>query len=294
VLELVSVVPAKAELWLLNETIGADTAALDECMAAGVLLTDGEAISFRHELARRAVEDSLTAPRRQSLHALVLKALLSRAGNVQLARIVHHAANSGDSSAVLEYAPVAAQQAAGLNAHREAVSYYQTALKYAERLAPEERAILLEKQSYECYLTDQINDAWEARNRALEIWQLLGNKTRQGDNLRWMSRLTYFLGHKEEAEAYARAAIATLETLPESPELAMAYSNHSQLHMLAGQTDEAVHWGSRAIVLAQKFGATETLAHALTNVGTAELVAGNKEGRVKIEESLRLALAHNL
>jgi len=82
--------------------------------------------------------------------------------------------------------------------------------------------------------------------------------------------------------------------LPASPELAWAYSNRAQLHMLAGETDEAVFWGSRAIELAQKFDATETLVHALNNVGTAQLVAHDEQGRAKLEQSLQLSLAHNL
>jgi DNA-binding CsgD family transcriptional regulator len=45
--------------------------------------------------------------------------------------------------------------------------------------------------------------------------------------------------------------------------------------------------------LARCLGATEILVHALNNVGTAEYLGGNNEGRVKLEESLRLALANN-
>src|SRR5262249_3577346 len=56
---------------------------------------------------------------------------------------------------------------------------------------------------------------------------------------------------------------------------------------------EAVEWGSRAIELATKFGATETLVHALNNVGTAELLTHPEQGRIKLEESLRLALSEN-
>src|SRR4030095_2206785 len=122
VLALISVVPAKTELWLLNESMNPTTAVLEECAGAGILLLDHTSIGFRHELARRAVEDSLPSPRAQSLHAKVLKALLSRDADSQLARVVHHAAKANDASAVLEYAPVAARQAAALNAHRESAS----------------------------------------------------------------------------------------------------------------------------------------------------------------------------
>ena len=59
----------------------------------------------------------------------------------------------------------------------------KSALIYAGVLAPEQRADLLEHRSYECYVTGQISDACEARQQALEIWQQVGNKLRQGDNL---------------------------------------------------------------------------------------------------------------
>ena len=294
VVELVSVVPTKAELWLLNESINPTTAALEECISAGMLLSDNLAIGFRHELARRAVEDSLPAPRFHNLHATVLKALLTRGAEGQLARIVHHAEKAGDAAAVLEYAPVAARQAAALHAHRESALHYQTALKYTGALSLEQRADLLEHRSYECYVTGQITEAWAARRQALEVWKQLGNKIRQGDNLRWMSRFAWYLGRKEDAETCGREAITLLEALPVSPELAWAYSNRAQLHMLAGQTDEAVFWGSRAIELAQKFDATETLVHALNNVGAAQLFANDEQGLAKLQESLRLSLAHNL
>jgi len=294
VVELTSVVPAKAELWLLNESINPATAVLEECVDAGILLLDNTAISFRHELARRAVEDSLPAPRAQSMHAKVLQALLSRGAESQLARVVHHAAKSGNAAAVVAYAPIAARQAAALHAHRESASHYKTALQFGDLLSAEAKADLLERSSYECYVTGQISDAWDARKQALQLWQQLDNKVRQGDSLRWMSRFAWYLGRKEEAETCGNEAIKVLEALPVSPELAWAYSNRAQLHMLAGQTNEAVAWGERAIALAQQFEAIETLAHALNNVGFAQLLANDQQGRAKLEESLRLSLAHNL
>jgi DNA-binding CsgD family transcriptional regulator len=294
VVELVSIVPTKAELWLLNESINPTTTALEECISAGMLLLDNGAIAFRHELVRRAIEDSLPATRVHSLHAQVLKALLSRGAETQLSRIVHHAAKSGDADAVLKYAPIAARHAAALHAHRESALHYETALKYAGVLPPEQRADLFERRSYECYVTGQISDAWAARRQALEVWQQLGNKIRQGDDLRWMSRFAWYLGRKEDAETCGHEAITILEALPVSPELAWAYSNRAQLHMLAGQTNEAVFWGSRAIELAQNFDATEILVHALNNIGAAQLYAHEEQGWPKLEESLRLSIAHNL
>src|SRR5262245_44088613 len=294
VLELVSVVPARTEMWLLDAAIKSEAGALDECVGAGMLRSDGEAVAFRHELARWAVEDSLPAPRRQSLHNVVLNALAARGSESLLARIVHHAAHGGNPAAVLKYAPVAARQASALAAHRESASHYQAALGHADALAPDERAGLFECRSYECYLTGQIEEALQARRAALELWRQLGDARRQGENLRWMSRINWGLARKNEAERYAIEAVRILESVPSGPELAMAFSNRAQLRRLSDERDEAVLWGSRAIELAEQLGATDTLVHALNNVGTAEWLAHNEQGRRRLEESLRLALANDL
>jgi hypothetical protein len=74
----------------------------------------------------------------------------------------------------------------------------------------------------------------------------------------------------------------------------MAYSNLSQLAMLAGNTDEAVAWGGRAIELAERLGQTEILVHALNNVGAAELCARWPAGLPMLERSLALARAEGL
>jgi DNA-binding CsgD family transcriptional regulator len=64
----------------------------------------------------------------------------------------------------------------------------------------------------------------------------------------------------------------------------------AQLRMLAGDVDAAVHWGERAIAIAEPLGEDEILAHALNNVGAARLCAGDERGRAELERSLSIAL----
>lgn len=218
-------------------------------------------------MARIAVEDALSASQRRTLHAEVLKALSERAEGVEVARLVHHADKADDGAAVLRFAPQAARQASALSAHREAASHYETALRYADVLPLFDRADLFEHRSYECYLVHQMEEARQARLSALEIWRQLGRRDRQGDCLRWISRLSHCSSHREEAERSAVEAVAILEQLPPGRELAMAYGDLSRQHMLRQETDQAVHWGLRACELAERVGATEVLVHALTNVG---------------------------
>jgi DNA-binding CsgD family transcriptional regulator/tetratricopeptide (TPR) repeat protein len=290
-LELASVVPTRIELWLLEAVLGSDASMLEECLTSGMLSLDHTAVAFRHELARQAVESSLSPLRQQALHAQVLQALLIHGeDSSQAARLVHHALGAHDGALVARYAPLAAKQAAAQCAHREAAAHYATALRVADQLPLERQAELLEGRAYECYLTSQMQEAVQARHAALRIWRQLDRSDQVGHTLRWLSRLSWFLGQSGEAEQYAAEAMKLLETLAPSAELAMAYSNRAQLSMLADNTAEAVRWGERAIALAESLGDAETLVHALTNVGTALLTAQDEQGRAHLERSLQLAL----
>jgi ATP/maltotriose-dependent transcriptional regulator MalT len=76
--------------------------------------------------------------------------------------------------------------------------------------------------------------------------------------------------------------------------LAMAYSTLAQLRMLDHDLEGTLRWGNRAIALAEQLGETETLVHALTNVGSARYYAGDDRGDEELKRSLRLALDRGL
>ena len=77
---------------------------------AGILLSSYGAVRFRHELARRAVEEALPGTRRTALHRRVLEALA--AAGAEPSRLVHHAVAVGDAAAVARYGTAAAREAA--------------------------------------------------------------------------------------------------------------------------------------------------------------------------------------
>ncbi len=292
IVNLAALVPGKTESWLLEATApDLDSALIQECLAVGMVALEDGALAFRHELARRAAEEQIEPLRRRALHGRILAALAQRGEGVPATRLVHHADLAGDSAGVLRHAPLAAERAAALGAHREAAEHYATALRHAAGLAVAERAELYERLSYECYLTEQIPAATKARESALTLRRAAGDRRKEGDNLRWLSRLCWFNGQKKESDAHAGAAVRILETLPPGRELAMAYSNCAQLYMLADQVELALQWGGKAIALATTLADAEILCHALNNVGTAKLHETDDSGRADLEESLRLARA---
>ena len=78
VLEAVAVVPPHVEMWLLDEVVPDEVVHVDACLAAGMLRGEGRTVSFRHELARLAVEQSIGPHRRVMLHRRVLRRLATR------------------------------------------------------------------------------------------------------------------------------------------------------------------------------------------------------------------------
>ena len=287
-----AVLGGRVEIDVLAAVSGRALDAVDECLAAGVLLGGGAEVAFRHELAREALISSVLPGRLRMLHRAAYAVLHeSGADDRQLA---HHAAGAGDGPNLIVHAPGAAARAAALGAHREAAEHYRAALRWGHLLGPPERADLLERLSYECYLTEQLAEAVEARGAALALRRDSGDALRTGTSLRWLSRLSWYRLRNSEAERYAQDAVATLSQLPEGPELAMAYSNLAQLRMLAADLVDTQVWGNRAIELARRFGDVDTEVHALNNVGTALLLAGDERGAALLHQSLDKALLHDM
>jgi ATP/maltotriose-dependent transcriptional regulator MalT len=295
IVRLASIIPGMADLWLVEAVLKPTSTAIDECVEHGILHSIGNALAFRHDLARQSIESSLPIGQTRELHGKILSALLHREpDHGSLSRLVHHAAGAGDEEATLRFALPAARHASAIGAHREAASLYRTSLSYIHRLSPEAQTELLEGLSFECYLLGNIEEAVRTREQASLIWKRLERRDREGDCKRWLSRLYWAGGNQREAERSADQAIELLQALPPGPELAMAYSNKSQLHMLAWEEEQALAWGNRAIELADQLGAIDILVHAMINVGTAQLFTDSQAGKEKLEHALRLARDHEM
>ena len=285
-LEAVAIAPPAAEPAVLEVIAGEAMPHVDDCIGAGMLVPAGPGVGFRHELARRVIEESIAPDRRIVLHTRALRAL---ARSSDKARLAHHAEAARDADAVRRYAPDAATRAAALGAHRESAAQYARALRFAEQLAPDERAALLERRSYECMVTDQTDDAIDTLDAAIRLRHELGDVRSEGRALEQLSKVLWCPGRVAEAREAAERSIDLLERIPPGRELAMACGRMTQLCMDAEDVDGAVAWGGRALELAEELGETDIAIHALNSIGTARLLKGDGEGRAQLERSLALA-----
>jgi ATP/maltotriose-dependent transcriptional regulator MalT len=265
---------------------------VEEGVTRGLLRVSEGSLSFRHELARLAVESTVPESRARELHQRLLSALTERGADLSL--LVHHAALARDAEAVLQFAPRAARQAATLGAHREAAAHFAAALRHAAQLPVAERGALYEGHAWECNLTNQVRTAIESCSRALALYRELGDRVAQARVLRVLARLHWQFGDNAEATRHAGEAVTTLEVLPPSRDLAMAYSTRSMLAMLAGRVEEALDYGNRALALGREFGDIESQVHSLNNIGSALLGSNDETGFGPVEQSLALALEHRL
>jgi ATP/maltotriose-dependent transcriptional regulator MalT len=290
--ELVSLMPGGTELWLARAILGDVNSAVDTLTAAGLLTRTDELLAFRHELGRLAVESTLSLTTAQALHYGIVARLSERHAHVS--RLVHHASRAHDSQAVLQYAPEAATEASLAGAHREAASYWMTALRYAGALAIDEQARLWEAHANECHLINDVSRGIESGQRACKLWCELGNVAAQGRMLLLLGNQFWKAGDRTQADRHVDEAIALLQSLPPSRDLAMAYSARSRLGMTGGCVEESLVFGQQAIQLAERLSSHDVKSHALNNIGAALVNAGDPAGIELLRTSLTLSLEHNL
>ncbi|MCH7722843.1 MAG: AAA family ATPase [Bacteroidetes bacterium] len=290
-LEIISVIPSKVEIELLRNLFNKVEDHIDHCINKAILVTENNLISFRHELGRLAILNSIPEMKRMQLHQKVLNCMLEN-NNQQalLARIVHHANQAGDKNAIIKYAPLAAKQAALLGSHREAAANYLIALENSENLSTEKKLELYQGRYYECYLTGQVEDAIKACEVIEKILIDLDDPLQLGENYRRLSRLMWLSSNFTNGVEYIQKAIEILEKLPPGHQLTMSYSNLSQIYMNEEKPYLSLEWGEKAIRLARKLNDPEIEIHALTNIGIAKMFTDDDTGEPILKKSLSLSL----
>jgi DNA-binding CsgD family transcriptional regulator/tetratricopeptide (TPR) repeat protein len=290
-LEAASVVPGPVEYWLLD-TLSVESSALDTCIERGVLV-GGDRVSFRHELARLAVLDTLLPGRRRALHTAITSAL-SRppVGTVDHARLAHHAEEAGDVDTVLASGPLAARAAAAVGARREAAAHLERTLRHEERIAPEDRLQLLSDLSMLLQELGHHEDAIAAYERAVTQAEVLGDPRTVGKLLARMWSSVSMAGHLQRAESVVDRAVTLLEPLGPSRALALAYAQRCSQHMLARELTAARPWGERAVTMARELADHETTCYALAQSGIARWMNGDDGGLDGLRDGVELAREH--
>jgi DNA-binding CsgD family transcriptional regulator len=268
---------------------------LEECLTAGMLVATAGGVTFRHELSRLAVEESLSPDVKVALHRKALAALAGRPSRrAQTARLAHHAEEADDADAVLRFAPAAARAAAAVGAHREATAQYDRALRFAGAAPLRVRAELLDGRTAECNLIGEFREAIASSRAALACWQELGDRREEGRALTALAWPLWVLGAREEAESVAHRAIAVLKEGAAGPELMRAYLGLASMAQGSESLDDAVSWATRGLEVAEQLGNQPGVVEARVEIAAADLLRSRPGAREELERTLELARREGL
>jgi len=290
VLDAAALVGSRVDPALLESIVDSPAAMLDELLASGLLVGEGGWLRFRHEIARLAVEQNVPAHRTRQLHGRILEAMRT-SGSADDARMAHHAEAAGDGPAVLHHALRAARRASELESHREAVAQYERALRFPETATQRLLGEVYGEHAHEAGLGDRWQLAAQSWETALSLWRRIGDPLRIGDAERAYSRCLQRLFRGDDSREYARAAVATLEPVGETPELARAYVSLAGLDMLAGRDADALEMCGKARALAQRLRMYDVVSDAMITEAWAQDHEGG-DWESLIRGALRIALAH--
>jgi DNA-binding NarL/FixJ family response regulator len=292
VLETAALIGEKVEPALLQAVTGAETDSLDEPVAAGLLVADGPSLRFRHEIARRAVEQEVGPHTAAELHRRIL-AELERSALADDARLAYHAEGALDGTAALRHATRAGDRSAELESRREAVEQYRRALRFVPPEQPLVRADLLDKLGIQLSTLDLFAPAAEALEESVVLWRGGGVLLREGDALRRLSTAYYRLCRGEEEMAAARQALDVLEPIGPSPELAWALSRMAGEYMASEEFDQCSDYARRARAMAEALDLPDVASDALNTLACVEYDRSD-QWYPWIREALELALEHGL
>lgn len=292
VLDAAAVAGPRAEAWLLRELTAAESGSIDECLATGVLRTEGASFAFRHELARQAVLQAMSPTRAIGLHRLVLQALLGSDATRIAARLVVHAEAAGDLAALRYWAPVAAREAALRGAHRQAAAHWARALAHCEPSA--ERAALLDASAEDVHMSVGLDESIAVRSEAARLWCAHGRPDNAAVSLARQSLIFLYAARNPDAAAALREARSLVAGQPGSRAARVVRSCAASLCQYERRPDEAIALASSVLEQARREDDKAEMAMCLKTIGRSQFdLARVDEGLATLERGLAIALGAN-
>ena len=275
-LDRLAVIPSGAEVDLLRVLVG-DLAPVAEPERTGVVELRGDIVAFRHELARRAVAESLPASVRLELNADVLRALLTRPDRDPF-RVLHHAVEAGDDDAVITHGIAAGREATRVGAHPQAAACYAQVLARGHQLSTAERAALGEAYAWALSNSNQLHFAAAAAATAAELWQQDGNDRRLVRALVTLSRQQWLTERPVAARRSVERALELARPLGDSYQNALATLGLGGLLVIIDREEDGLPYLNEALDIADRAGEASVAALCRNYRGSALLQLGDLSG----------------
>jgi len=288
-LDQLAVVPSHAEGWLVTALLGG-TGPLAEAEQRGMVELRPEGLTFRHELARHALERSMPVSRRMAFNRAVMVALLER-DHADLSRIVHHAVAAGEIPVILSHGPRAAREAAQAGAHSQALAHYEHVVAHIDALPSDAQARILVEYAWQLYAAYRFIEAVEVAERAAGRWDLIGDRVAYGEALVAVSRSAYMADRPGPARAAIEEAVRVLADTGNTAAQAYAQAYHGAVLSLTDQLEAALEQLALARELAERSNRPDLVALCLDYVGWTRVALGDELGVDDLRASLELAMS---
>jgi DNA-binding CsgD family transcriptional regulator len=230
---------------------------LRHLVARGLLIeAETDVFSFRHALAREAIESDLLGRERRRLHHLALDALSDRNSD-DFAAIAHHARGAGQFDDMVAAARRGALRSLQSGSTFQALQLAELGLSEAAD-DPE----LLDVASRAAWLSGLLPDARSLTVRSIERARRAGNLEAESAALRLMCRLDHDLSDSVATAKSTAALAAIVERLDEGLEQGTALAVLAEMSMLRDDLDGTNAWADRAVALADRLDLPQVRAHA--------------------------------
>jgi DNA-binding CsgD family transcriptional regulator len=289
VLQLAATAPDRLDDRLLP-ALGVDLPTLRRLDATGLLTRTRAGLVFRHELARQAVESTIPPGGGARLHARLLDAL-ERLEPREPAVLTHHAVAACDAVRAVRYAEAAAVEAIHAGSHSEAAAFFQTALDHLDLAPPGDRAELLQRLSFEQYMTSRLGDAIENVRATFPLWQRAGDPAGLAEAHETCAVYEYYNARRHQAEAHAdRAADIAREA---GTELAygVARATRGFLAYQRGELGLALECVGDAGRIADRHGEGALALRSELVQAAAAMTRGEPEARTRLVDTIETARA---
>lgn len=200
---------------------------------------------FVHELVRQTLTETLSLPRRQRLHAQVadvMERVYAASTDEHAPALAHHlyqAGPSGDQDKTIHFLSEAARQASGSAAHEEALDHLDNALSLLCDVRTVRTAELHGRRAGVLWSMSRTQEAVEGYERALELFDSLGDHVRFVETCAPLSRIHSWAGRFQEMRAVVdRAALHADDA--STAERCLVLASKAHCASLAGEIDRAL------------------------------------------------------
>jgi DNA-binding CsgD family transcriptional regulator len=268
VLETAAVLGRRVTFDLLASVSGFDEdeliPILRALVAAGLLVeAESDVFSFRHALAREAIENDLLGRERRRLHQAALDALRA-AGSDDVIAIAHHADGAGRYGEMVTAAREGAERSLDEGATYQALQLAELGLTEAC-----DDTHLLGLAARAAWLAGLVDDAVNHARRWLEIGRAKGDVVVQVAALRRLIRLRWEAGDVDGTIAATDEVIALLDQMEDGSGKGNAIASVAQGYMLRDDIPKAIEWGDKGIEYGEKIGDERVVVWSKAEKGSA-------------------------